>query len=602
MDSEAEVIPAKFTVVDYVVFSLMLVVSVGIGVYTSLRGKGASSTQDFLLGGRDMNMASVALSLTGGVISAIAILGLATEVYLYGTQIVTNIFGCALGVLLVRNVILPVVYPLKLVSIYQYIEVRFRSQPLRKYASTCQVLSSCFYLGICLYAPSLALSSVTNLPTWASVIIMGSICTFYITVGGVKAVVYTDVIQTLLMFFGVLAVVILCCGDVGGIAKVWELAAQGDRLEFFNLDTSPYTRHTLWSTMVIGIFMVFSFLGVAQPPYQRFASAPTLAHAQRLPLFFLLGMVLLWGVFYTSGLVAYAIYKDCDPLTSGKIEKPDQIIPYMVTDKLSHLTGIAGLFVAAVYGGVLSSLSSQGNAIACVVWEDFLKERAFFRNFSDRRATNVIKILSSITGLIAIGVGLLAGKLGTINYVLSLISAAIRGPLCGLFFVGLCAPWANTKGATAGLSVSLVFNIWMVIGRYFVSGKKPVRLPLSVEGCPEETVAGILLNATVSAITNTTSISETMPIAGPPQVTKNTIYDISYCYNGCIGILLNYIVSSIVSFCTGPYLPGQIEEHLVYAPCFRLYQSVYLLLGGKKPLDDKPEGTEEAMGMLPTQQ
>lgn len=64
-------------------------------------------------------------------------------------------------------------------------------------------------------------------------------------------------------------------------------------------------------------------------------------------------MSLLWGVFYTSGLVAYALYKDCDPLTSGKIEKPDQIIPYMVTDKLNHLTGMPGLFVAAVYGGVL---------------------------------------------------------------------------------------------------------------------------------------------------------------------------------------------------------------------------------------------------------
>ncbi|XP_069970128.1 sodium-coupled monocarboxylate transporter 1 isoform X1 [Penaeus vannamei] len=604
MDSAAESAPVKFTVVDYVVFALMLVVSVGIGVYSSLKGKGASSTQDFLLGGRDMSMAAVALSLTGGVISAIAILGLATEVYLYGTQIVTNIFGCALGVLLVRNVILPVVYPLKLVSIYQYIEVRFRSRPLRKYASTCQVMSSCFYLGICLYAPSLALSSVTNLPTWASVIIMGSICTFYITIGGVKAVVYTDVIQTMLMFFGVLAVVILCWTDVGGFDQVWDIAAQGQRLEFFNLDTSPYTRHTLWSTTVIGIFMVFSFLGVAQPPYQRFASAPTLAHAQRLPLFFLLGMILLWGVFYTSGLVAYALYKDCDPLTSGKIEKPDQIIPFMVTDKLSHLTGVAGLFVAAVYGGVLSSLSSQGNAIACVVWEDFLKDRAFFRSFSDRKATNVIKVLSSITGLIAIGFGLLAGKLGTINYVLSLISAAIRGPLCGLFLVGLCAPWANTKGATAGLSVSLVFNIWMVIGRYFVSGKKPVRLPLSVEGCPQETVGGVLLNATVSALANATLTIATNTTAAPAKVAKNTIYDISYCFNGGIGIVLNYVVSSLVSVCTGPCLPGQIEERLVYTPCLRFYRTVYRLVGGPGRLHDeagkKPEDKEEAMGMLPT--
>lgn len=69
--------------------------------------------------------------------------------------------------------------------------------------------------------------------------------------------------------------------------------------------------------------------------------------------FFLLGMYLLWTLFFLSGLVAYATYSDCDPLNSNRIEKADQIIPYMVMDKLGHLTGVPGLFVAAVYGGVL---------------------------------------------------------------------------------------------------------------------------------------------------------------------------------------------------------------------------------------------------------
>lgn len=300
-----------------------------------------------------MSVAPVALSLTGGVISAISILGLPTEIYLYGTQLVMNIFGCAVGVVLVRNVILPVVFPLRLVSLFQYIEMRFRSRLLRKYATACQLTSCYIYVGICLYAPSLALSSVTSLPTWASVLVMGVVCTFYITIGGVKAVVYTDVLQTLVMFFGVLAVVAVACRDIGGIARVWAAAEEGQRLEFFNLDTSPFARHTLWSTLVVGVYMMISFLGLSQSQYQRFASVPTLAQAQMLALLFFLGLTLLWGTFYVSGLVAYAIYSDCDPLNSGKIEKADQIIPYMVSDKLGHLTGMPGLFVAAVYGGVL---------------------------------------------------------------------------------------------------------------------------------------------------------------------------------------------------------------------------------------------------------
>lgn len=90
---------------------------------------------------------------------------------------------------------------------------------------------------------------------------------------------------------------------------------------------------------------------------QHFKEIMILIHnisaTNRLALLFFLGLTLLWGTFYVSGLVAYAIYSDCDPLNSGKIEKADQIIPYMVSDKLGHLTGMPGLFVAAVYGGVL---------------------------------------------------------------------------------------------------------------------------------------------------------------------------------------------------------------------------------------------------------
>ena len=73
----------------------------------------------------------------------------------------------------------------------------------------------------------------------------------------------------------------------------------------------------------------------------------------RLIVFFMIGMVGMWILFYSSGAVAYGMYHDCDPLTSGRIEKPDQILPYLVMDKLGHLTGLPGLFVAAVYGGVL---------------------------------------------------------------------------------------------------------------------------------------------------------------------------------------------------------------------------------------------------------
>ncbi|KAK8746443.1 hypothetical protein OTU49_017018, partial [Cherax quadricarinatus] len=301
--------------------------------------------------------------------------------------------------------------------------------------------------------------------------------------GGVRAVVYTDVLQTLIMFGGVLAVVIICCVDLGGVDNVWDIALQGGRIKFFDLNTSLYERHTLLSTMVYGCYLIVSDVGFNQSSYQRFASLKTLQTAQRLVLFFLIGLFLLWIVFDFSGLVAFATYSKCDPLTSGRISKPDQIIPFLVSDKLSHLSGMSGVFVAAVYGGVLSTLSSCGNSCACVIWEDFLKDRPYYHRLSDAKATNIIKLLSVGSGLAAIIMSLMVEKLGSIHHVASSILSAISGPLSGLFISGICMPWVSAQGAIVGFLTSLVFSVWVVIGKFLRGGGSPARLPLSIEGC-----------------------------------------------------------------------------------------------------------------------
>ncbi|KAK3876465.1 hypothetical protein Pcinc_001147 [Petrolisthes cinctipes] len=101
---------------DSAVFGIMLVASVGIGVYSSLRG-GASSTQEYLVGGRNMSPFPVALSLVGGVISAISILGNATEVYYFGTQLSTSLLGTIVATIFLHSVIIPILYNLKITSL-----------------------------------------------------------------------------------------------------------------------------------------------------------------------------------------------------------------------------------------------------------------------------------------------------------------------------------------------------------------------------------------------------------------------------------------------------------------------------------------------------
>ncbi|XP_069951185.1 sodium-coupled monocarboxylate transporter 2 [Cherax quadricarinatus] len=365
--SGKELPAAKFTPVDYIIFSLMVVTSIGIGVISGIRSRSRATTQEYLLGSRTMSPVPVAFSLLGGAISAISLLGNPAEMYFFGTQLVMNLLGFIPGCLFISQVITPIFYQLKLVSITEYLQVRFESRLLRTLGTLCLLLFNFIYMGLCLYAPTLSLSIVTGLSTSTSILILGFVCTFYITIGGVKAVIYTDVLQTLILLIGMLLVVIICTTDVGGVGSVWSVAERGGRIILFDFNTSPYERHTFLSTVIFGFNAAMMHVGINQSAYQRFASVRTLQISKNLMMVFMLGYTMVHLLLYYAGLVAFASYWDCDPLTSGRIEKPDQIIPFLVINKLSHLTGVAGVFVAAVYSGVLSTLSSCGNSITCIL-------------------------------------------------------------------------------------------------------------------------------------------------------------------------------------------------------------------------------------------
>merc|ERR1711981_1264626 len=120
-------------------------------------------------------------------------------------------------------------------------------------ASMAFSLQMILYMGIVVYAPALALSAVTGLSQLGSILAVGLVCTFYSTLGGIKAVLITDVFQSLLMFASIGSVVFGGTFMVGGVSQVFNLAH--DRLEFFNITTDPTVRHTFWTQSVGGLFI-----------------------------------------------------------------------------------------------------------------------------------------------------------------------------------------------------------------------------------------------------------------------------------------------------------------------------------------------------------
>ncbi|KAH7966049.1 hypothetical protein HPB49_013486 [Dermacentor silvarum] len=406
---------SRFTIWDYLVFCGMLVVSSAIGVYCAFVGTKKVSTDEFLMGGRQLSAFPVALSILASFMSAITLLGTASEVYLAGTQYVIICVSYCFVIPATAYFYMPVFHHLQLTSAYEYLEIRF-NKVIRSMGSMTFSLQMLIYMSIVLYAPALALSQVTGISTWTSVLSIGIVCTFYTSIGGMKAVVWTDVFQIGLMFGSMIMVVLRGTIDLGGLGYVFDRASEGGRLEFFNFNPNPTERHTVFGMTIGAYFTWMSVYGVSQAMVQRYLTIPTIQGARKAIWINLPGLSFLMLTCAMAGLVIYARYHDCDPIMTKKVSSPDQLLPLYVMDVLGKFTGIPGLFVSGIFSGALrtfsfvhSTVSSGVNSLAAVTLEDVVK-CYIVEDMTDRFATTLTKFLGVgiVTSLIVtfwIGIG-----------------------------------------------------------------------------------------------------------------------------------------------------------------------------------------------------
>lgn len=222
-----------FSTADYSIFALLLAASALIGLYYGFLSKRKQdSTAEYMLGGRSLNYIAVSLSVVASHTSGTTLLGSPSEMYFYGTQY-ANFLCCSLAVVIsVWFVYLPVFHELQLTSCFSYLEKRF-DRSVRLTASALYSLSTILYVPIVIYVPSLALNQATGINVYLITLFTSLVCIFYTTVGGLRAVVWTDAFQFVIMVGATITVVYLGLDLTGGFAGVWEAADNGGRLVFF---------------------------------------------------------------------------------------------------------------------------------------------------------------------------------------------------------------------------------------------------------------------------------------------------------------------------------------------------------------------------------
>lgn len=558
-------INASSMVTDYLVFVGCIIASFVIPLWGKFRGRRKETTKaDYVFATGSVSMGAMMLSIARGTLGVRSFLGYPSELYYRGSAMWETIYGMLLAYPIVCFVFVPVYYSLGITSVYQYLDMRFKSKLVRCLASFSYVIRSLLNLAVTIFTPCVALKAVIGLPYWASIVGITTISVAFTLMGGLKAAILSDVIQGVTMIGVSLVILARGAADIGP-EKILNVTYERGRLDFFNTDLDPTLRVTTLSATLGQLFMSLSIFGCQQNFVQRYCSMTSQRKVVKTMLSNMPIIFILFSLSWLVGMVIFANYADCDPLSLGYISKFDEIVPFYVEDKFLNFPGLLGLVMATLFNSALTLAVSNLNSLATVTFEDFFGQIPSIRDLKDNQQLLFIKVISVIYGILIIGVSFLVAMLSGVIESSMLMTSATSGPLLGVFLLAMLVPCANWKGAAAGMIFSHVTTLWITFGHLTVSNNVET-LPLSTEDCRNDTFSpwvtkpGIVEFVASNVTSEQSFVNATAETSGPLEF----LYGITYMYYAFIGSMSTVIVGIIVSLLTADPKGDMYEEHLLH--------------------------------------
>ncbi|XP_076175033.1 sodium-coupled monocarboxylate transporter 1 isoform X2 [Ptiloglossa arizonensis] len=564
-------IKASSMVTDYLVFVGCIIVSFVIPLWGKLRGTRKETTKaDYVFATGTVSMGAMMLSIARGTLGVRSFLGYPSELYYRGSAMWETIYGMVLAYPIVCFVFVPVYYSLGITSVYQYLDMRFKSKLVRCLASFSYVIRSLLNLAVTIFTPCVALKAVIGLPYWASIIGITTISVIFSVMGGLKAAILSDVIQGVTMMMVSLVIIIRGATDIGP-DKVLNVTYERGRLEFFNMDLDPTLRVTTVSATLGQLFMSLSIFGCQQNFVQRYCSMTSQRKVIKTMLANMPIIFILFSLSWVVGMSIFANYADCDPLSLGYISKFDEIVPFYVEDKFLNVPGLLGLVMATLFNSALTLAVSNLNSLATVTFEDFLGQIPSLRDLKDKQQLHFIKLISVIYGVLIVGVSFLVAMLSGVIESSMLMTSATSGPLLGVFLLAMLVPCANWKGAATGMIFSHVTTLWITFGHLTVNTKVET-LPLSTENCQNDTFSPWITQpghlAFEDPYINVNQSQDHLVVEAMGETSAMSgleyLYRVSYMYYALIGSMSTVIVGIIVSLITADPKRDMYEEHLLH--------------------------------------
>lgn len=419
-----------------------------------------TNKSDYFLGGKSLGWKPLALSVMATQLSAISFISAPAFVGLReggGMQWLSYELGVPLAMILILATILPKLYKSGIVSIYDYLEMRF-GRSTRVLISVVFQFSRAFATGIMIYAVSLILQGTMGIEAWQAIVLTGVITVLYSLQGGMKAVVYGDAIQMIIIVLGTIACIGFGLYHLGGV-DTFIANVDSSRLEAIKFDSFGFSGDGFGFLPMIfgGVVLYASYYGCDQTQAQRALSAKD---PKNLRYMILANGVVRFPItilYCVSGLIVGTLAMS-NPEFLAKIpaDNPDWMMPIFILDYLPH--GLIGLLVVAILSAAMSSLSSAINSLSAVSIEDY--SRISNKELDQPTYLKLAKYLGLIWGAITLILSLYAGDIApTIIEAINKVGSLFYGPILAVFLIAVVSKRSAALHANIGLISGVLINL-----------------------------------------------------------------------------------------------------------------------------------------------
>jgi len=445
------------TLLDWIVIAIYIAAIVGMA---SFLAKSQRSSRDYFLGGHKMSYISVGFSLLANQVSAISLIGAPAFVALKtggGMKWLQYELAIPLAMIFLMHFLVPALRKYSITSIYEYLGKKF-GKPCRLTVSTIFLLSRGLGTGVVLYASGVVLAAALNISISATMILMGVVSILYTTIGGIKADIYSDIIQLIIIWIGTAACVAAALSLLGAN---WSLLSNApaerlSTLDFHHHGFGDGETYSFWPMLIGGFFLYLSYYGCDQSQSQRLLTTPN-SHTAKKALFIngLLRFPLVLGYCFLGLLMIGILQVQPQLRAEVPAEHPDFLIPIFIIKFLP--SGLTGLILAGILAASMSSLDSAFNSLSAVTMRDFIQE-APHKKWDKKKELLFSRACTLGWGIFCTTAGFIFARSSlTVIEIVNKVGSIFYGPVLAAFLLGIFA--RNLKGAI--VIAALVGGVWL---------------------------------------------------------------------------------------------------------------------------------------------